>query len=160
MPRRGLACSLPIATAMAHPQPTARALHLRQASLRAVMRLKPLPGPSSITIHRCLELRPGRQSQILEGACKFTPLVARHLRTGKLHQQGFGFAALMQDDLALHQPPAEIRRRRLRNSVIQRETMTRCNKGAQAHGQKTQSCQGARDLLNPDPRCHGPTATG
>ena len=51
----------------------------------------------------------------------------------------------MQGDLALHQPPAEIRLRRLRNSVIQRETMTRRNKCAQAHGQKAQSRQGARN---------------
>ncbi|QNJ12320.1 hypothetical protein SynM161_02209 [Synechococcus sp. M16.1] len=44
--------------------------------------------------------------------------------------------------------------------MIQRETISRSNKCAQAHGQKTQSCQGARDLLNPDPRRHGPTAAG
>ena len=127
MPRRGLACCFPITTAVVHPQPTTGSLHLRQIGFCAVMGLKPQPGPNSITIHRCLELRSGRQSQILEGACKLTPVVARHLGPGKLHQQGFGFAALMQGDLALHQPPAEIRRRRLRNSVIQRETMSRSN---------------------------------
>ncbi len=68
--------------------------------------------------------------------------MARHLHKGERFQKGFGFAALMQGDFALHQQPAEIRLRRLRNSVIQRETMTRRNKCAQAHGQKAQS-QGA-----------------
>ena len=109
MPRRGLACCFAITTAVVHPQPTTRALHLRQIGLRAVMGLKPQPGPHSIAIHRCLELRPGRQSQILKRACEFTPVMARHLRKGELFQQGFGLAALMQGDLALHQPPAEIR---------------------------------------------------
>ena len=33
----------------------------------------------------------------------------------------------MQGDLMLHQPPAEIRLRRLRSTVIQRETVTRCD---------------------------------
>ena len=75
------------------------------------MGLKPQPGPKSIAIHRCLELRPTRKPQILKGACKFTPVMACHLSTGELFQQGFGFAALMQGDLALHQPPAEIRLR-------------------------------------------------
>ena len=147
MPRRGLACCFAITTAVVHPQPTTRALHLRQIGLRAVMGLKPQSGPNSIAIHRCLELRPGRQSQIRVRACEFTPVVACHLRTGKLHQQGFGFAALMQGDLPLHQQPTEIRLRRLRNSAIQRETMSRSNKCAQAHGQKTESRQGACDLL-------------
>ena len=136
MPRRGLACCFAITTAVVHPQPTTRALHLRQIGLRAVMRRKPQQGPNRIAMHRCLELRPGRQSQVRERACEFTPVVARHLRTGKLHQQGFGFASLMQGDLPLHQQPTEIRLRRLRNSVIQRETMSRRNKCAQAHGQK------------------------
>ena len=111
MPRRGLACCFPITTAVVHPQPTTRALHLRQIDLCAVMGLKPQPGPHSSAIHRCLELRPGRQSQILKRACEFTPVMARHLRKGELFQQGFGLAALMQGDLALHQPPAEIRLR-------------------------------------------------
>ena len=109
MPRRGLAYCFPITTALVHPQPTTRALYLRQIGLRAVMGLKPQPGPHSIAIHRCLELRPGRQSQIRERAREFTPVMARHLRKGELFQQGFGLAALMQGDLALHQPPAEIR---------------------------------------------------
>ena len=145
IPGLGLAYCFPITTAVVNPQPTTGALYLRQIGLCAVMGLKPQPGPNSIAIHRCLELRPGRQSQILKRACEFTPVVARHLRTGKLHQQGFRFAALMQGDLPLHQPPTEIRLRRLRNSVIQRETMSRSNKCAQAHGQKTESRQGACD---------------
>ena len=111
MPRRGLAYCFPITTALVHPQPTTRALYLRQIGLRAVMGLKPQPGPHSIAIHRCLKLRPGRQSQIPERACEFTPVMARHLRTSERFQQGFGLAALMQGDLALHQSPAEIRLR-------------------------------------------------
>ena len=66
------------------------------------MGLKPQPSPNSITNDRCLELRPGRQAQILERACKFNQVMVRHLRTSKLRQQGSGFAALMQGDLALH----------------------------------------------------------
>ena len=95
MPRRGQACCFPITTAVVHPQPTTRALHLRQIGLRAVMGLKPQTGLNSVAIHRRQQLRSCRQAQILERACKFTPLVARHPRTGKLHQQGFGFVALM-----------------------------------------------------------------
>ena len=111
MSGRGLACSLPITTAVERPQPTTGARHLCQISLRNMMGLKPKSGPNSIAIHRCLELRPGRKAQILERACKFTPVMARHLRKGEVFQQGFGFAALMQGDLAMHQPPAEIRLR-------------------------------------------------
>ena len=125
MPSLGLACCFPITTAVVHPQPTTRALHLCQIGLRAVMGLKQQPGPNSIAIHRCQELRPGRQSQIRERACEFTPVLASHLRKGELFQQGFSFAALMQGDLALHQPPAEIHLRRLKYSVIQRATLTR-----------------------------------
>ena len=128
---------------MVHPQPTTGARYLCQISLRAVMGLKPQTGLNSVAIHRRLQLRSGRQAQILERACEFTPVMARHLRKGELLQQGFGFAALMQGYFALHQQPAEIRLRRLRNSVIQRETMTRRNKCAQAHDQKAQSRQGA-----------------
>ena len=111
MPCLGMTCSLPIPTAMVHPQPITRARHLRQIGLRAVMGLQPKPGPNSIAIHRCLELQPGRQAQILKRACEFTPVMARHLSTGERFQQGFGSAALMQGDFALHQPPAEIRLR-------------------------------------------------
>ena len=145
MPSRGLAWCFLITTAVVHPQPTTEAPHLCQTSLRAVMGLKPQTSLNSVAIHRCLELQPGRQSQILERACEFTPVMARHLRKGERFQKGFGFAALMQGDFALHQQPAEIRLRRLRNSVIQRETMTRRNKCAQAHGQKAQCRQGARN---------------
>ena len=129
MPSRGLACSLPITTAMVHPQPTTGARHLCQVGLRAVMGLKPQTGLNSVAIHRLQQLRAGRQAQILERACEFTPLMARPLRKGELLPQGFGFAALMQGDFALHQHPAEIRLRRLRDSLIQRESMTRRNKG-------------------------------
>ena len=160
MPSLGLACCFPITKAVVHPQPTTRAVHLCQIGLHTVMGLKPQPGPNSIAIHRCLELRPGRQSQIRERACEFTSVMTRHLRKGELFQQGFSFAALMQGDLALHQPPAEIRLRRLRYSVIQRATLTRSNKCAQAHDQKAKSRKGARDLLDPDLRRHGPTAAG
>ena len=66
MPSRGLAWCFLITTAVVHPQPTTEARHLCQTSLRAVMGLKPQPGPNSIAIHRCLELRPSRQSQIRE----------------------------------------------------------------------------------------------
>ena len=111
MPSRGLAYSLPITTAVVNPQPTTGARHLCQVGLRAVMGLKPQTSLNSVAIHRCLELQPGRQSQILERACEFTPVMARHLRKGELFQQGFGLAASMQGDLALHQPPAEIRLR-------------------------------------------------
>ena len=93
MPSLGLACCFPITTAVVHPQPTTGALHLRQIGLSAVMGLKPQPGPNSIAIHRCLELRPRRQSQILERACEFAPVMARHLRKGELFKQGFSFAA-------------------------------------------------------------------
>ena len=88
MPSLGLACCFPITKAVVHPQPTTRALHLCQIGLRAVMGLKQQPGPNSVAIHRCLELQPGRQSQILERACEFTPVMARHLRKGELFQQG------------------------------------------------------------------------
>ena len=145
MPSRGLACSLPITTAVVHPQPTTGARHLCQVGLRAVMGLEPQTGLNSVAIHRRQQLRSCRQAQILERACKFTPVMARYLRKGERFQKGFGFAALMQGDFALHQQPAEIRLRRLRNSVIQRETMTRRNKCAQAHGQKAQSRQGTRN---------------
>ena len=160
MPSRGLACSLPITTAVVHPQPTTGARHLRQVCLHAVMGLEPQPGPNRVASDRRQQLRAGRQAHILERAWEFTPLIVRHLRKGELLQQGFGFAALMQGDFALHQQLAEIRLRRLGNSVIQREIMTRRNKCAQAHDQKAQSPQGARDSLTPDPRCHGPTAAG
>ena len=116
-------------TAVVHPQPTTRALHLRQIGLRAVMGLKPQPGPAS------------RFTVAWNCDPTTVPPVRIHPSNGAssahgFFQQGFGFAALMQGDLALHQPPAEIRLRRLRNSVIQRETMSRSNKCAQAHGQK------------------------
>ena len=110
-PDRGLVSSLPIPSTVVHPQPTTGARNNSQVGFRAVMGLQPQSGPNSIAIHRCLELRPGRQAQILKGACEFTPVMARHLRAGELFQQSFSFAALMQGDLALHQPPAEIRRR-------------------------------------------------
>ena len=125
MPGRGLAYSLPIPSAVVDPQPTTGARHLCQISLRAVMGLKPQTRLNSVAIHRRQQLRAGRQAQILERACEFTPVMTRHLRKGELLQQGFGFAALMQGDFALHQQPAEIRLRRLRNNVFQQETMTR-----------------------------------
>ena len=84
MPSLGLACCFPITKAVVHPQPTTRALHLCQIGLRAVMVLKLQPAPNSIAIPRCLELRPGRQSQIRERACEFTLVMARHLRKGEL----------------------------------------------------------------------------
>ena len=145
MPCLDLADSLPIPSAVMNPQPTTGARHLCYVGLHAVMGLKPQTGLNSVAIHRRQQLRSGRQAQILERSCEFTPVMARHLRKGELLQQGFGFAALMQGDFALHQQPAEIRLRRLRNSVIQRETMTRRNKCAQAHGQKAQSRQGTRN---------------
>ena len=111
IPDLGLAYCFPITTAVVHPQPTTGALHLRHIGLCAVMGLKPQPGPHSISIHRRLKLRPGRQSQIRERACEYTLVMARHLRTSERFQQGFGLAALMQGDLALHQSPAEIRLR-------------------------------------------------
>ena len=145
MPCLGLADSLPIPSAVMNPQPTTGARHLCHIGLHAVMGLKPQTGLNSVAIHRRQQVRSCRQAQILERACKFTPVMARHLHKGERFQKGFGFAALMQGDFALHQQPAEIRLRRLRNSVIQRETMTRRNKCAQAHGQKAQSRQGARN---------------
>ena len=108
MPGRGLAYSLPIPSAVVHPQPTTRALHLCQIGLRAVMGLNPKTGSTGITIHRCHQLWSGREPEILQGACEFTPVMARHLRKGELHQQCFGFTALMQGDFALQQLPAEV----------------------------------------------------
>ena len=160
MPRLYLPCSLPATTAVKRPQPTARARHLRQVSLSAVMGLKPQPCPNSIAIHLCQQMRPSRQAQILQGASEFTPVMTRHLRKGELFEQSFGFAALMQGDFALHEPPAEICLRRLRNTVVQRETMTRRNECTHPHGQKAQSRKRACDLLDPDPRRHGLTAAG
>ena len=51
MPSRGLACSLPITTAVERPQPTTGARHLCQISLRAVMGLEPQTGLNSVAIH-------------------------------------------------------------------------------------------------------------
>ena len=160
MPCLDLADSLPIPSGVMNPQPTTGARYLCYVGLHAVMGLKPQTGLNSVAIHRRQQLRSCRQAQILERACKFTPVMARYLRKGERFQKGFGFAALMQGDFALHQQPAEIRLRRLRNSVIQRETMTRRNKCAQAHGQKAQGRQAACNLVDPDPRRHGPTAAG
>ena len=72
MTSRGLAYSLPSPSAVVHPQPTTGARHL------------------------CQQLRAGRQAQILERACEFTPVMAPHLRKGELLQQDFGFAALIR----------------------------------------------------------------
>ena len=122
------------------------------------MGLKPQTGLNSVAIHRRQQLRAGRQAQILERACKFTPVMARYLRKGERFQKGFGFAALMQGDFALQQLPAEVGLQRHWCSVIQRKTVTRCDKPTHPQGQETQSRQGTSDLVDLGPRHHGPTA--
>ena len=129
--------AIPVAAAVTHPKATAPALNFGEVSLRAVMGLNPQPGPNGIAIDRCHPLRPGRKAEILQGTCEVTPVMTRHLRTGEIHQQGFGFTALMQGDFALQQLPAQICLRRPWNGLIQRETVTRCDECTHAHRQQT-----------------------